>query len=37
MHYARTRGVADVRTTLAALAQKYGPRFQPDAGWDGLA
>ena len=36
MHYARTRGGADVRDTLAQLAAKYGPRFRPDAGWDGL-
>ena len=36
MHYARTRGVADVRDTLARLAAKYGPRFRPDPGWDGL-
>ncbi len=36
MHYARTRGVADVRDTLARLAAKYGPRFQPDPGWDSL-
>jgi 3-hydroxyacyl-CoA dehydrogenase/enoyl-CoA hydratase/3-hydroxybutyryl-CoA epimerase len=36
MHYARTRGVADVRDTLTRLAAKYGPRFQPDPGWDSL-
>jgi 3-hydroxyacyl-CoA dehydrogenase/enoyl-CoA hydratase/3-hydroxybutyryl-CoA epimerase len=36
MHYARTRGVKDVRDTLAALAEKYGSRFQPDSGWDRL-
>jgi 3-hydroxyacyl-CoA dehydrogenase / enoyl-CoA hydratase / 3-hydroxybutyryl-CoA epimerase len=36
MHYARRRGVANVRDTLKALAQKYGPRFQPDPGWDTL-
>jgi 3-hydroxyacyl-CoA dehydrogenase / enoyl-CoA hydratase / 3-hydroxybutyryl-CoA epimerase len=36
MHYARTRGIADVRDTLKRLAAKYGPRFQPDAGWDTL-
>ena len=36
MHYARTRGAADVRDTLVRLAAKYGPRFRPDAGWDGL-
>ena len=36
MHYARARGVADVRDTLKRLAQEYGPRFQPDPGWDTL-
>jgi 3-hydroxyacyl-CoA dehydrogenase/enoyl-CoA hydratase/3-hydroxybutyryl-CoA epimerase len=36
MHYARTRGVANVRDTLKALAQTYGDRFQPDPGWDAL-
>jgi hypothetical protein len=25
-----------VRDTLKSLAQKYGPRFQPDPGWDSL-
>jgi 3-hydroxyacyl-CoA dehydrogenase/enoyl-CoA hydratase/3-hydroxybutyryl-CoA epimerase len=34
MHYARTRGVKEVRDALASLAAKYGPRFQPDVGWD---
>jgi 3-hydroxyacyl-CoA dehydrogenase/enoyl-CoA hydratase/3-hydroxybutyryl-CoA epimerase len=34
MHYARTRGVADVHDTLTRLAAKYGPRFAPDPGWD---
>jgi 3-hydroxyacyl-CoA dehydrogenase/enoyl-CoA hydratase/3-hydroxybutyryl-CoA epimerase len=36
MHYARTRGAADIRDALARLAAKYGPRFRPDPGWDGL-
>jgi len=34
MHYARTRGFADVRDTLKRFAAQYGPRFQPDPGWD---
>ena len=34
MHYARTRGFADVRDTLKRFAGQYGPRFQPDPGWD---
>jgi 3-hydroxyacyl-CoA dehydrogenase / enoyl-CoA hydratase / 3-hydroxybutyryl-CoA epimerase len=37
MHYARTRGIADVREALTHLAQQYGPRFAPDPGWDSLA
>jgi 3-hydroxyacyl-CoA dehydrogenase/enoyl-CoA hydratase/3-hydroxybutyryl-CoA epimerase len=36
MHYARKRGAADVCNTLKSLAEKYGPRFQPDPGWDSL-
>ena len=36
IHYARTRGAANVRDTLKELAAKYGPRFQPDPGWDNL-
>lgn len=36
MHYARTRGATNVRDTLLRLAEKYGPRFQPDPGWDTL-
>jgi 3-hydroxyacyl-CoA dehydrogenase/enoyl-CoA hydratase/3-hydroxybutyryl-CoA epimerase len=36
MHYARTRGIADVRDALKRLAEQYGPRFQPDPGWDSL-
>jgi 3-hydroxyacyl-CoA dehydrogenase/enoyl-CoA hydratase/3-hydroxybutyryl-CoA epimerase len=34
MNYARTRGVENVVDTLHALAQKFGGRFNPDAGWD---
>ena len=36
MHYTRTRGIANVRDTLKRLAEQYGPRFQPDPGWDSL-
>jgi 3-hydroxyacyl-CoA dehydrogenase/enoyl-CoA hydratase/3-hydroxybutyryl-CoA epimerase len=36
MHYARSRGIADIRDALQRLAAKYGPRFQPDPGWDTL-
>jgi 3-hydroxyacyl-CoA dehydrogenase/enoyl-CoA hydratase/3-hydroxybutyryl-CoA epimerase len=35
MHYARSRGAADIRDALVRLASKYGPRFQPGPGWDG--
>jgi 3-hydroxyacyl-CoA dehydrogenase / enoyl-CoA hydratase / 3-hydroxybutyryl-CoA epimerase len=34
MHYAHTRGFADIRDALKRLADRYGPRFQPDPGWD---
>jgi 3-hydroxyacyl-CoA dehydrogenase/enoyl-CoA hydratase/3-hydroxybutyryl-CoA epimerase len=34
LNYARTRGPDDVVSTLRALAQKFGGRFAPDAGWD---
>src|SRR3979411_475086 len=33
LNYARTRGAANVVTALRALAQKFGGRFTPDAGW----
>jgi 3-hydroxyacyl-CoA dehydrogenase / enoyl-CoA hydratase / 3-hydroxybutyryl-CoA epimerase len=36
IHYARTRGIVDVRDTLKRFADQYGPRFQPDPGWDTL-
>ena len=34
LNYARTRGVENVVSTLRALAQKFGGRLAPDAGWD---
>jgi 3-hydroxyacyl-CoA dehydrogenase/enoyl-CoA hydratase/3-hydroxybutyryl-CoA epimerase len=34
LNYARTRGVENVASTLRALAQKFGGRFTPDAGWE---
>ncbi len=37
LNYARTRGVNNVVTTLRALTAKFGPRFNPDAGWSGFA
>jgi 3-hydroxyacyl-CoA dehydrogenase/enoyl-CoA hydratase/3-hydroxybutyryl-CoA epimerase len=36
LHYARQRGVGEVRAALAALAASLGERFQPDAGWNAL-
>jgi 3-hydroxyacyl-CoA dehydrogenase / enoyl-CoA hydratase / 3-hydroxybutyryl-CoA epimerase len=37
LHYARARGVANIRAELERLAQRYGERFRPDPGWDQLA
>jgi 3-hydroxyacyl-CoA dehydrogenase/enoyl-CoA hydratase/3-hydroxybutyryl-CoA epimerase len=34
LNYARTRGPENVASTLRALAQKFGGRFAPDAGWE---
>jgi 3-hydroxyacyl-CoA dehydrogenase/enoyl-CoA hydratase/3-hydroxybutyryl-CoA epimerase len=34
LNYARTRGPDNVASTLRALAQKFGGRFTPDAGWE---
>ena len=34
LNYARTRGPENVAATLRALAQKFGDRFAPDAGWE---
>ncbi|MGY3696324.1 3-hydroxyacyl-CoA dehydrogenase/enoyl-CoA hydratase/3-hydroxybutyryl-CoA epimerase [Bradyrhizobium sp. USDA 3240] len=34
LNYARTRGVDSVVSALRALAQKFGDRFAPDAGWE---
>jgi 3-hydroxyacyl-CoA dehydrogenase / enoyl-CoA hydratase / 3-hydroxybutyryl-CoA epimerase len=36
LHYARSRGVANVRAELERLTQRYGERFRPDPGWDRL-
>jgi len=37
LKYARDRGVSDCVARLEQLAQKYGARFKPDAGWNALA
>lgn len=34
LHYARTRGPADLAAVLRGFAQQYGERFAPDPGWD---
>ena len=34
LNYARTRGVDGVVATLRRLADKFGGRFTPDAGWE---
>ena len=34
LNYARTRGAANVASTLRTLAAKFGDRFTPDAGWE---
>lgn len=37
LNYARTRGVENVVSALHALAQRFGDRFTPDAGWENFA
>jgi 3-hydroxyacyl-CoA dehydrogenase / enoyl-CoA hydratase / 3-hydroxybutyryl-CoA epimerase len=34
LNYARMRGVENVTSTMHTLAQKFGDRFAPDAGWE---
>jgi 3-hydroxyacyl-CoA dehydrogenase/enoyl-CoA hydratase/3-hydroxybutyryl-CoA epimerase len=34
LNYARSRGVDNVVSTLRELAERFGGRFAPDAGWD---
>lgn len=36
MHYARHRGTQEVAERLTELAERHGPRFEPDAGWSDL-
>jgi 3-hydroxyacyl-CoA dehydrogenase/enoyl-CoA hydratase/3-hydroxybutyryl-CoA epimerase len=33
LHYAKQRGIAEVINRLNELADRYGERFHPDAGW----
>jgi len=37
LHYAKARGVAEIRQTLWQFSERYGERFRPDPGWDRLA
>ena len=37
LHYAQQRGIAVVTRRLNELAERYGERFRPDAGWPLLA
>ncbi|MEL7450254.1 MAG: 3-hydroxyacyl-CoA dehydrogenase NAD-binding domain-containing protein [Pseudomonadota bacterium] len=37
MQYARSRGIDEVVAALSALQERYGDRFAPDEGWQGLA
>ena len=38
LHYCRERGLREVRSTLDALADRYGERFRPtDAAWNAFA
>ncbi|MGH6740968.1 MAG: 3-hydroxyacyl-CoA dehydrogenase NAD-binding domain-containing protein [Bradyrhizobium sp.] len=34
LNYARTRGIENIVSALRTLAQKFGDRFTPDAGWE---
>ncbi len=36
LHYARARGIGEVRARLIALAAEHGERFRPDEGWNAL-
>ncbi|WP_103764783.1 3-hydroxyacyl-CoA dehydrogenase NAD-binding domain-containing protein [Roseovarius confluentis] len=36
MHYAKTRGIADIKKRLTDLESAHGPRFAPDPGWSNL-
>jgi 3-hydroxyacyl-CoA dehydrogenase / enoyl-CoA hydratase / 3-hydroxybutyryl-CoA epimerase len=36
MHYARTRGVAEIRQTLWQFSIRFGERFRPDPAWNEL-
>jgi len=37
LHYARSRGVAEIRSRLEKFAMEYGERFRPAEGWDAFS
>jgi 3-hydroxyacyl-CoA dehydrogenase / enoyl-CoA hydratase / 3-hydroxybutyryl-CoA epimerase len=37
LHYAKSRGIANVTARLEELARRYGERFRPDPGWQQFA
>jgi 3-hydroxyacyl-CoA dehydrogenase/enoyl-CoA hydratase/3-hydroxybutyryl-CoA epimerase len=37
LHYAQERGIAEVVSRLNELADRYGERFRPDAGWSAFS
>lgn len=37
LHYARSRGVEEVRSRLEKFAMEYGERYRPAEGWEGFA
>lgn len=36
LHYAKARGIEEIRRALDDLAERHGERFQPDAGWNAI-
>ena len=36
LQYARSEGVAEIRSRLLALAEQHGDRFTPSSGWQKL-
>jgi 3-hydroxyacyl-CoA dehydrogenase/enoyl-CoA hydratase/3-hydroxybutyryl-CoA epimerase len=37
IHYAKARGIGEIKAKLSELAEKHGERFKPDVGWDALS
>ncbi|MEJ2490696.1 MAG: hypothetical protein P8Y84_03650, partial [Desulfuromonadales bacterium] len=37
LHYARSRGIAEIVATLEKLAEHHGERFKPDPDWQKLS